>query len=528
MASLPLLFLLLSRDLLAEQAPLRTPNTKCLSAGLSGAGSYNACCSGSETNIGQLKGDGDTHQIFQYTCGSYIVNDFSRVPGLFNNARSCMEACEADSFCQAGAWDWSASLCFLANTANLEYASDPDNTFLRFEKLDESSIPPLEHGDCKDQVADAVLSCETEQQGECQDRLDTQEKDIHTLCEQRIQDQCGQGMHESNAEKKCNEEKATLEKSLRSECATDKNNALKQWQQDQAAKDQQNRKLRDELEERVKQLQKQEEESKKRTEQDREELKKLQRDNQQLQQRLDQIPKQPPTKQQPPKQPPKPPVTNPVHEIPPLNKWRRCSDMEGQEYTVMGVTYTVFCGMHPPPRSQVNQRNDWTGVDPSFMMAMCSTTPDCQGVKVRQNGAQLTYEHEFPPSNRVHSTWWSLVPKEPHTGSANAVSDIRGQVMDDEGRVKCPEVDGDIIKLGEQAYQLNCNKSLKPQRRKSVPGVRLFNECLVRCFVSKGCQGVMGDNGCSLIHSYHAFPRETPEEDLTNGDSWVAMLTVAQ
>ncbi|KAB8220554.1 hypothetical protein BDV33DRAFT_203409 [Aspergillus novoparasiticus] len=502
-----------------------------MSTSLSGAGSYNACCSGSKTNIGQLKGDGDTHQVFQYTCGSYIVENYSRVPGLVHNARSCMEACEADSSCQAGAWDWSSSLCFVANTANLQYASDPDNTFLRFEKLDESSTPPLEHHECEDQVADAVLSCETEQQGKCQDELNTQEKDLHTLCEQRIQDQCGSSVQDGIAEEKCNEEKATLEKSLRSECEIDKSNALKQWKQDQAAKDQQSRKLRDELEAKVKQLQKQEEESKKRAEKDRNELEKLQRDNQQLQQRLDQIPKQPPVKQPPskqqPRQPPKPPAINPAHEIPPLTKWRKCSDMEGQEYTVMGVTYTVFCGMHPPPHSQVNQRNDWTGVDPSFMMAMCSTTSDCQGVKVRQNGAQLTYEHEFPPSNRVHSTWWSLVPKEPHTGISNSVTDIRSQIMDDEGRVKCPEVDGEIIRLGEQAYQLNCNKSLKPQRRRTVPGVKLFNECLVRCFVSKGCQGVTRDNGCSLIYSHHALPKETPEEDLTNGDSWIAMLTEA-
>lgn len=525
MATLPLVLLLLSRGILANQAPLGVQSNKCFTGTVSGKASYDNCCSGAGTGIGKLDNAGDTSQAFHYTCASYMNNDYDQFPELVHSARACAEVCMADSSCQAGAWDSASSVCLTASTTNLEYTSDPDKTYLRFEKANESDLPPTESIECVDQVADAKLACESQQQKKCKTQMDNQAQDLRSQCDERVQDQCGKSVSEEDATEMCDEQKAILEENLQSECEVEKNSAARQWEKDQAAKDEKNRKARIDLEAKVKQLQKQEAEDRKNAEKDRKSLENLKQQNQQLQERLNKESlNQPPKKQPDAKQPSKPFDKDPVYDIPPLSKFKKCSDMQGQEYTVMGVTYTVFCGMHP--QGNAESMDKWRAVDPSFLMGMCSTTPGCQGVKLKENFAQLSSEHEFPPTNRVNSKWWSLVPKEQRAD--NEVSDIRSQVMDDNNKVRCPEVDGKTITDGEKSYQLNCNKHFNVQKRRTVSGVKTFNECLVSCSVTKGCKGVMRDNYCSLVFSHKALPQKTPEGDQTKGDSWVAMLTEAQ
>ena len=265
-------------------------------------------------------------------------------------------------------------------------------------------------------------------------------------------------------------------------------------------------------------------------------MEKLQQANKQLQQRVGRgTSTQRPTKESPtakpsPKQPSKPSGRNQVYDIPPLNKFKgRCTDFEEHEYTVMGITYKVFCGLHPDDGAEFNR--EWTTPqDPSFLLGICSTTPGCQGIKLREHFAQLSFAHEFPPKKNVHRKYWSLIPKEPRAD--NDVADIRSQFMDDGNGVRCPEVDGQVATLGETSYQLNCNKGFHVNRAKDAPGAKNLNECLVSCYVTDKCQGVMRTKSeksgyCSNILVHYNLPAETPEKDLSEGDIWVAMLTEA-
>lgn len=526
MTALPLVLLLLSRGILANQAPLGARNDQCFSATVTGERNYNACCSGVQEGIGTLINAGDTSQVFHYVCDSYVGNDYEDL-GQVNSARACAEACATDASCHAGSWDSSSLACVTTSATDPEFVPDDQKSFLRFVKVAESDLPPAGAIECDDQVGDAKLSCENEQEEKCKTRMETQKQDLRSQCDQRVKDQCKQSGHNGDTAGQCKKEKSALEKSLRSQCEVEKDNAAKQWEKDQAAKGAQDRKARDDLGARLKQLQKQEAENKKKADEDKKALDKLQQENKKLQQRLGtgtSTPppaKESPTTQPSPKQPPKPSDQNPVYEVPPLAKFnKKCSDMEGQEYTVMGVTYRVFCSMHPDDGVEV--RKEWRAKDPSFLMGMCSTTPGCQGVKLRENFAQLSFKHDFPPSKHVERKYWSLVPKEPRAD--NDVSDIRSQFMGDKNSVRCPEVDGQIATLGESPYQLNCNKRFNAHKRRTAPGAKSFNECLVSCYVTRGCQGVMRGNYCSLVFSHHVLPAETPEEDQSKGDTWVAML----
>ena len=104
--------------------------------------------------------------------------------------------------------------------------------------------------------------------------------------------------------------------------------------------------------------------------------------------------------------------------------------------------------------------------------------------------------------------------------------------MDDGNGVRCPEVDGQVATLGETSYQLNCSKGFHVNRAKDAPGAKNLNECLVSCYVTDKCQGVMRTKSeksgyCSNILVHYNLPAETPEKDLSEGDIWVAMLTEA-
>lgn len=535
MTILPLGLLLLSRGILANQAPLTARNGQCFSTTTTKEHNYNACCSDVKEGIDGLTNADGTPQMFHYVCDSFVAYNYEETP-KFNSVRACAEACATDASCHAGAWDWSTSTCLVTSDKDPEFASDYYKTFLRFVKVSEYDLPPVGTVECDDQVADAKSACEDEQEEKCRNRMDTQKEDLDSQCDQRVEDQCKQSGDDGATAEQCENEKSVLEKTLRSQCEVEKDKAAKQWKKDQAAKDAQDRKARDELENRLKQLQKQEVENKKKAEEDKKALEKLQQENKQLQQRVGRgTSTQPPTKESPTakpnrKQPPKPSGQNQAYDIPPLDKFqRRCSDMEGQEYTVMGITYKVFCGVHPDDGVEV--RRDWTSQHPSFLMGMCSSTPGCQGIKLRENFAQLSFAHEFPPSKRVERKYWSLVPTEPRAD--NDVTDIRSQFMDDRNGVQCPEVDGQVATLGDRSYRLSCKKGFHVNKAKATePPARTFNECLVSCYATKKCQGVMrlppgGKYYCANIFVHYPLPAETPEKDLSEGDTWVAMLTEA-
>jgi hypothetical protein len=527
MTALPLVLLLLSRGILASQVPLGFQNNKCFSLTLSGEGNYDACCSGVQEGFDKLDDTGDSSQVFQYTCNSYVSNYDGVIEQVYS-ARACAEACVADASCHAGSWDSRSFICLTASATDLEFIPDSEGTFMRFVKVAESELPQTEPIDCDDQVADAKFSCENEQEQKCESQMQTQKQNLRSECDQRVKDECKQSDPGRDAAEQCKEEKSALEESLRSECEIEKDNAAKQCEEDQAANDAENRKARDSLENKVKQLQKQEAESKKKADEDKKARDKLQQENKQLQERLEKGSSKPPPSNKPPTKPgPRPPSKSsdkdPAYEVPPLEKFRRCSDMEGQEYTVLGITYTVFCSKHPDDGAEVMR--EWQSKHPSFLMGMCSITPGCQGVKLRENFAQLSHKHEFPPTKPVDRKYWSLVPKDQRAD--NDVPDIRGQILDDKNIVRCPEVDGDIITLGEKSYQLNCNKKFNANRRKTAPHVKSFNECIVSCSVTKGCVGVMHSDHCSLVFKHYALSPKTPEKDLSKGDTWVAMLTEA-
>jgi hypothetical protein len=525
MTALPLVLLLLSRGILANQAPLDAQNNKCFSSTLSGKSNYDACCSGVQEGISKLNNAGNASQVFQYSCASYVQNYDGEFEQVYS-ARSCAEACAADASCIAGSWDSSSFICLTASATDLQFIPDSEESFLRFVKVAESDLPPTDAIECDDQVTDAKLSCEIEQEEKCKIEMKTQRQDLRSQCDQRLQDQCRQSGHDEDAAEQCKKEKSALEESLRSECDVEKDNAAKQWEENQAARNVQDLKARNELEAKIKQLQKQEAENNKKADEVKKILGKLQQENKQLQERLkkgssEQDPANDRLEKPGPRLPSKPSDKDPVYEVPSLSKFNKCSDMEGQEYTVLGVTYRVFCAKHPDDGAEV--KREWLAKDPSFLMGMCSITPGCQGVKLRENFAQLSPKHDFPPTKRVDRKYWSLVPKEQRAD--NDVSDIRSQVMDDENKVRCPEVDGQVITLGERSYQLNCNKKFSAHKRKTASGIKSFNECLVSCSVTKGCMGVMRGQYCSLVFSHHVLSPETPEEDQSKGDTWVAMLT---
>lgn len=531
MIAIPLILLLLSRGISANQARLGARNDECFSATVTGERNYNACCSGADEGIGKVTGADGTSQAFHYACASYMDKDYEYL-GEFNSARACAEACADNPSCHAGAWDSRYSTCVTTSSTDPEFVPDKEKLFLRFVKVPESELPPAGGGtgatECDDQVADARLVCENEQDEKCKTRMETQKQDLRSQCDQRVEDQCKNSGDDGNTAAQCKEEKSALEKSLRSRCEAEKDNAKKQWEKNQAAQGAQDRKARDELENRLKQLQKQEAERKKKADEDKKALDKLQQENEQLKQRhgtrtsTQPTAKETPTTKPSPKQPPKPADRNSVHEIPPLKNFnKKCSDFEGQEYTVLGVTYQVFCGMHPDDGAE--PRKEWRARNPSFLMGVCSTTPGCQGVKLRENFSQLSFKHDFPPSKGVERKYWSLVPKEPRAD--NDASAIRSEFMDNKNGVRCPEVDGQIVTLGDTSYQLNCNRRFNVNRAKNADGAKTFQECLVSCHVTKGCQGVVRDNYCSNFFSHQVLPAETPEKDQSKGDTkWVATL----
>jgi hypothetical protein len=522
----PPLILLLGSSAFANQIP----TYKCFSATVSGNSNYDACCSVTQEGVAWLgdPGDGDASQAFRYSCASYIGNNYEEVPELVHSARACAEVCANDPSCHAGAWDSSTSICFTTSETDPEFVRDPEKTFLRFVKINGADIHPANPDpvDCGDQVADAREACQYEQEEKCKNRMASQRKDLSSECDQRIADQCSQSSSDEQAAEKCEKEKSALQRSLRAECEGEKDRAAKQC-------DAQNRKARVALEDKVKQLQERDEENKRKADENKRALDQLQQQNKQLQDRIEKgFSKQPPPAKEPPvTKPPdsrSPPPSvldqDPVYDVPPLTKFnKKCTDMEGQEYTVMGVTYTVFCGVHPD--DGMPAKREWRAKDPAFLMGMCSTTPGCQGVKLRENFAQLSFKHELPPSQRVDRKYWSLVPKEQR--QSNDGPDIRSQVMDDDNTVRCPEVDGQIMTLGDRSYQLNCKKNFSANKRKTASGVKTFNECLVSCSVTKGCRGIMRGNYCSLVFSHRVLPHATPEEEQSTGDSWVAMLTEA-
>ena len=533
MIILPLGLLLLSRGILANQTPLTARNGQCFSTTVSGSQNYNACCSSVKAGIDGLTDAEGAPQMFHYVCDSYMVNN--KYIGNVNSVRACAEACATSASCRAGAWDSSNSACVMTSDTDPEYAADNQKSYVRFVKVSESDLPPVGTVECDDQVSNAKLACENEQEEKCRTRMETQKEDLDSQCDQRVEDRCKQSDDDETTAEQCEDEKSVLEKTLRSQCEVEKDKAAKQWKKDQAAKDAQDRKARNELENRLKQLQKQEAEDKKKAEEDKKALEKLQQENKQLQQRVGRgTSTQRPTKQSPTakpnrKQPPKPSGQNQVYNIPSLNDFEgKCSDFKGQEYTVMGITYEVFCGRHPD--DGVKAKREWISRNPSFLMGICSTTPGCQGIKLRENFAQLSFTHDFPPSKDVEQKYWSLVPKEPRAD--NDVTDVRSQFMDDRNGVRCPEVDGQVATLGDRSYRLSCRKGFNVNRAKEAHPAKNLNECLVSCYATKKCQGVMrlppgGDYYCANIFVHYSLPAETPEKDLSEGDTWVAMLTEA-
>jgi hypothetical protein len=217
----------------------------------------------------------------------------------------------------------------------------------------------------------------------------------------------------------------------------------------------------------------------------------------------------------------------PRSEIPSKDEWN-CPDIDGKEYTVLSVTYKVFCGVHLYSRSIYG--NYLTHPDPLFLMTLCSVERNCQGVGMYDRKAQMRIDYEFPPTNKIPRSYdWSFVPTKPRTlDQGPMIPDIFSRTSAIDGGTgvgpfaRCPDIDGEILAVGDRQFQVNCKKGYNPKKSTRNSDIRPLTQCLVACALYKKCQGV--SYGCELIWEHEVLSKNTRLSELGGTESWVAML----
>jgi hypothetical protein len=224
-------------------------------------------------------------------------------------------------------------------------------------------------------------------------------------------------------------------------------------------------------------------------------------------------------------EPPSP--ETPRSDIPSQQEWK-CPQIDGKEYTVLGVTYKVFCGLVPHGRV-VN--DPWTWKDPLFLMTMCSVERNCQGIKSGHGDFFMMIDYEYPPEQeQVYPGGWSIIPTKPRTlDPGPMVPDIYSRTNDYMGgsfghTTRCPDIDGQTLTVGDRNFQINRKKEYKPKNYTSHNSVFSFIQCLVLCAIDDKCQGLTSHEFCSLLWEHEALPKNTRQSELGSSRSWVAMV----
>jgi hypothetical protein len=527
----------------ATQSPIDTTSNggKCLSiSGTFSKTSFDLCCppNGSKSGRGTVDGI-----MFIYTCGIYGSSE-PNPRAIVANARECAKLCAADANCPASSWN-PRGKCYFAKP---DYRLLPSGTiqFLLIEKTGLKEEEPEPVGGCGKPVEAAKAKCEEEATAKCEAEKAALGQTNGAECEKKISEKCSStDAVAEEAKAQCEKEKAGLvdqkqceaekfaqstsyeaakakleaEKSAQStvcEAATAKLEAENQYLQ--KALDEANKKNNNDLEVQVEidRLKQRDEDHTKKANQDRETIEKLERDNKVFHDRL---------RNTAGIEPPNP--ETPRSEIPSEEEWK-CPQIDGKEYTVLGVTYKVFCDVQPHGRTPYY--NEWTHRDPLYMMAMCSVERNCQGISTLRSTAQMTIDYEFPPTYKPpYSGWWSIIPTKPRTlDQGPMVPDIFSRTTDNTGGsgvgrgTRCPDIDGETLTVGDRKFQVNCKKNYEPKNSTIYSNIGPLNQCLVLCAINDQCQGV--SYGCRLIWKHEALPKNTRPSELGSSFSWVVML----
>ncbi|KAJ5770630.1 uncharacterized protein N7511_002681 [Penicillium nucicola] len=443
--------------------------SQCLTSHLSKDQSWKSCCDGPSTGTIDLGGN-----TFDYTCNSFLSPQ-EEFAGLgFYNAYECANACVESDKCQSAFWDSKNNKCFSAPSHSQKITTD--KYFTIQNRRPSANQSPNTPTDCQNEVDQAKADCQTTERERCDKRLADQEQLLREQLDHRSTEMC-------------NEEKKKL---------------TKQFEEDQAAREEKNRRAIQELEDQVSQLKNK---------------------NKDKDQKPEPTPGPGGTKgdQIEPRTPG--PTGTPGSKVPSENEWK-CPEQDGKEYTVLGVTYRVFC--ESQPSGQVMTGGRLNTKHPEFLMAMCSVDSNCQGIRAKSSSAELVRDYEFPPKQKSKfSGWWSIVPVSRKTENSAIVPDLFSQSTTAPRaakEAKCPSIDGQSLVVGGDEFQVNCRGMYWP--RTTIPAriAVSFRQCLVMCTIVEWCQGLWYVDSCWLSSQHEVLEKSTPRNQLSS--SYVAMLTV--
>ncbi|KAJ5295303.1 hypothetical protein N7508_010124 [Penicillium antarcticum] len=407
--------------------------SQCLTSHISKDQSWKACCDGSRTGTIDL---GDT--TFDFTCNSFLSPQ-EEFAGLgFYNAYECANACAETEKCEAAFWDSKNNKCFYAPLHSQKITMD--KYFTLENKRPRANRPPNAATDCQSQVKQATADCQATEREQCDKRIADQEQLLR-----------GELDHKST--EMCNKEKERLRK---------------QFKEDQASQEERNRRAIQQLEDQISQLKNQ-------------------------------------NKDQEPGKKPGPGGTpgDDVEPTPtgssgsqgsrvPLEKQWKCPEQDGKEYTVLGVTYRVFCDSQPSGQAMAGGR--FNTKHPEFLMAMCSVDSNCQGIRAKSSTAELVRDYEYPPKQKSKYTgWWSIVPVTQKSEKSAIVPDIFSQstaTARASNDASCPSIDGKGLVVGENEFHINCRGTYWSRGAYPAPIAASFRQCLVMCTILEWCQGV--------------------------------------
>jgi hypothetical protein len=469
--------MLLSGQVLGQHA--LGSGSQCFVSHLSEKASFEACCGRATTGT---TGTGDVEgTTFDYACNTYVSPLVEFKNGSFRNAYSCGKQCADSPDCAVAVWGSDNLKCFYATSARPERATVATSFYVTIENKRPTNLQPQEPGDCEKLVDEAATDCKNAERKKCDERIENQALGLREDCDRRGAEACDK----------------------------QKEQMRKQFEEDQAAKDNQHRRNLQKLQDEIDRLRSQNK--------DRDPGQKSGGND-----GSDDGTKEP--KDQPPGSSP-----SSKSRIPTEQEFK-CPDFDGKEYTVLGVRYKVFCNLQPKGNSMAGGRLQ--SKDPEFLMAMCSVDRNCQGIKTQSNSAEMVLEHDYPPAEKSpYSGWWSIVPINKKSDLSAMVPDLFSQPSNGantpgaDRRARCPSLDGNTLDVGGNGFQVNCMRNYYPKRTYSVPSARSFRQCLVACTVDGKCEGVMYSYECLFILEHEVLEKNTPKNRWST-DTYVAMLTV--
>ncbi|OQE32813.1 hypothetical protein PENFLA_c001G10074 [Penicillium flavigenum] len=502
MICLPLLLALVADKALGKSAA--APSDQCFTSHLSKDASWKACCGSGQTG-GTADLDGTT---FDYKCSTYLSPHKEFAGVSFDNAYQCAAECAKRETCGAAFWSQGYNKCFYATESHPQ--SVTKDFFLTFQnKRPTPDGQPGGPADCQDLVDQAKTDCQNSEGKICNTRVADQEKQLRGQCDKRIADQgeqlrgqCDKRMadQEQKLSGQCDEKGAKR-------CSDEKGQLRKKLEQDCAAQEDESRRAMQKLQDEIDRLKKREGDGGSGTQSGRDE------------------PKDDKHRTKPSSSP-----GSQGLQVPKDKQWR-CPDQDGKQYTVLGVTYQVFCNSHPTGRAIVGGQKIGSK-DPGFLMALCSVDHNCQGIRAQSHFADLVGEFENPPKKTItYTDWWSIIPVARKPTQSAMVPDLFSHPA--EGfAARCPAIDGQALVIGDNQFQVNCKTPYGIRSFFSAPGPRDFRQCLVLCLANEGCHGVNyysanGSHGCTLIYEHVPLDEKTPKSWLSTS-SYLAMLTVPQ